>query len=111
MRPIGPRVLATQPVTDTPIILDLYESGTPRFSMLVDEAALGTLVYVVEFIIQNPFDPPANLLWQTFGAGTLVGTVRNFPLPAQGLATAVRVRTTGGAGSITYYVTQASNPN
>lgn len=109
MRPVGPRVLNTQPTADLPIILDLYAKGLQEATIVVDETAIGTLIYVAEYAVQNPFDATfaTSGLWQTLGAGVLVGAVRNFNLPANTAVTAVRIRSTGGAGSVTYWVTQS----
>lgn len=108
MRPVGPRILNTQPTADLAIILDRYAANPEAATIVVDETAIGTLVYVAEYAVQNPFDATfaAAGLWQTLGAGTLVGAVRNFNLPASTAVTAVRLRSTGGAGSVTYWVTQ-----
>lgn len=111
MRPVGPRVLNTQPTADLAIVLD-YRAGLPeQATVIVDETAIGTLVYVAEYAVQDPFAATfaAAGLWQTLGAGTLVGAIRTFNLPAGVAVTAVRVRSTGGAGSVTYWVTQAGS--
>lgn len=111
MRPVGPRVLNTQPTADLPIVLDYRAVNPEQATIIVDETAVGTLVYVAEYAVQNPFDATfaAAGLWQTLGAGTLVGAIRNFNLPANTAVTAVRLRSTGGAGSVTYWVTQAGS--
>lgn len=111
MRPVGPRIVNTQPTADLPIVLD-YRAGLPeQATIIVDETAIGTLVYLAEYAVQDPFAATfaASGLWQTLGAGTLVGAVRNFNLPAGTAVTAVRIRSTGGAGSVTYWVTQAGS--
>ena len=102
MRPVGPRTLAAQPVTDAPIILDWYNKGPGSAVVMVDETAVGTLTYVVEYMTSNPFDTSVTPVWASAGAGTAAAPGRFFNPPTT--ATAVRVRTTGGAGSISYTV-------
>jgi hypothetical protein len=104
MRPVGPRILATQPTTDTAVILDWYNKGDTTPVVMADETAIGTLTYVVEIMMSNPFEPTPAPVWASAGAGTAAAPGRYFSLPPN--ATAVRVRTTGGAGSVTYWVTQ-----
>lgn len=104
MRPVGPRTLNTQPTTDSTIVLDWYNKGDTTPVVMVDETAIGTLTYVVEVMMSNPFDTSVTPVWASAGAGTAAAPGRYFSLPAN--ATAVRVRTTGGAGSIVYWVTQ-----
>lgn len=106
MRPIGPLTLATQPTTGPTIPLDIYSSTPQQAELMVEEAAVGTLVYVAEYTMQNVFNAAITPNWETLGAGVLVGTFRKFTMPAGVVVTAVRVRTTAGAGSITYYFTQ-----
>lgn len=111
MRPIGPRVVNTV-TTDLPIILDLYNKSPMQAQVVVDEAALGTLAYVAEYTMTDPFATGAAAAqYQTLGAGTLVGTIRTFLSPANVVVTAVRIRSTAGAGSISYYVTQGGSGN
>lgn len=111
MRPIGPLTLATQPTATPPIVLDSYAKTPELASLVADETAIGTLVYVAEYAFQSPFAATfaASGIWATLGAGTLVGAIRTFNLPANTAVTAVRLRSTGGAGSVTYWFTQAGS--
>jgi hypothetical protein len=104
MRPVGPRIVNTQPTTDTAIILDWYNKGDTTPVVMVDETAIGTLVYVVEIMMSNPYNTNETPVWASAGAGVVAAPGRYFQLPAN--ATAARVRTTGGAGSVTYWVNQ-----
>lgn len=111
MRPVGPLTLNTQPTSGPAVVLDYRANNPEQATVIVDETAIGTLTYVAEFAMQDPFASTfaASGLWQTLGAGTLVGAIRNFNLPAGTVVTAVRLRSTGGAGSVTYWVSQAGS--
>lgn len=115
MRPVGPLTLNTQPTNGPPIVLDYYNKAPNLGQLTVEESAIGTLAYVAEYSVLDPFasyatDFSTNGKWATLGAGTLVGTVRTFNLPAPPtVVTAVRLRSTGGAGVATYFFLQGSS--
>jgi len=105
MRPIGPLTITAG---DGPVIpLDIYASGYNGVRMSVNEADIGTLTYEVEFTGENPFNAafdPATAVWNIIGPAAVInGSVFDVSGVA---AAAIRLRITGGAGSLTYTVTQ-----
>jgi hypothetical protein len=111
MRAAGPLILTTGQTLLFP--LD-FRSAIAGGDLAVDETAIGTLTYVVEYLVgYNPFNPPAAGIpagaWQTIAAAGVAPNVF-YTMPSLGpFPTAFRMRATGGAGSVTGYFNQASN--
>ena len=108
MRPYGPLTISAG---NGPVLpLDIYGGGYPAVRMSVNEAAIGSLTYVVEFTTQNPFDPAYNAataVWNTIAAAPVTnGAV--YDISGQPCA-AMRIRITGGAGTLTYYLMQQTS--
>jgi hypothetical protein len=100
MRPIGPRTIDGPNITDVPIVLDWYNRGNSTALLIVKDP--GPLSFAAEFIVTNPFTDPTPS-WISLGTGTNIPSVgRYFSIPSA--ASAVRVRSTTGTGSISYAV-------
>lgn len=103
MRTVGPREISTQPFEDVPIILDWYNKGGGKAKIVVREVS-GNLNYASDFMITNPFTDTSPT-WIPLTANNLVGVGKYYDVPEA--ATAVRVRSTAGAGVVRYAVTMS----
>lgn len=113
MRPVGPITLTAGGQASVDIILDIYAKqgggGGAAASVFVDETAIGSATYVVEYTTFPAFDPLfATLAGWVAQTGTAAAPGQVYDMFTA--VTVVRVRITGGAGSIVVRAVQPGSP-